>query len=214
MRVIALVAQKGGSGKSTLALSCAVVAEGQGNRTLVLDMDPQGTAEEWYQIREADTPKLARVTTAELPAAITRAAQAFDLVVIDTPGRDEPGIAAAIRQAHFCLIPCRPTPADMKATPATVATITRLGKLGAFVLSQTPPRGARVREAANGLRVLGMVAPTPIVSRCAYQDAHGRGLTVTEYEPEGKAAAEIRALWQWITKKMEKLTYEQEAHIA
>ena len=58
MRVIALVTQKGGSGKSTLALSCAVVAEEQGNRTLVLDMDPQGTAEEWYQIREADTPEI------------------------------------------------------------------------------------------------------------------------------------------------------------
>ena len=102
----------------------------------------------------------------------------------------------------------------MKATPATVATIARLGKLSAFVLSQAPPRGARIREAANGLRVLGMVAPVPIVSRNAYQDAHGQGLTVTEYEPKGKAAAEVRALWQWITKKMEKLTYEQETHIA
>ena len=214
MRVIALVAQKGGSGKSTLALSLAVIAEEQGSRTLVLDMDPQGTAEEWYQMRDADTPKLARVTTAELPMAITRAAQAFDLVVIDTPGRDEPGIAAAIRHANFCLIPCRPTPADMKATPPTAATIARLGKLSAFVLSQAPPRGARIREAASGLQVLGMVAPIPMVSRTAYQDAHGRGLTVTEYEPKGKAAAEVRALWQWISRKMEKLTYEQETHIA
>ena len=214
MRVIAFVTQKGGSGKTTLAVSCAIAAEEQGLRALVLDMDPQGTAEAWYQDRETNTPKLATVNAAEIPAAINGVGQSFDMVFIDTPGRDEPGTAAAIRHADLCLIPGRPTPADMKATPATVATIKRLRKLSAFVLSQTPPRGYRIREAAIGLSVLGMVAPVHIVSRNAYQDAQGLGLTVTEFEPEGKAAEEIRALWQWIEKKLEKLTDEQETHVA
>ena len=131
-------------------------------------------------------PKLAAVTAAELPNAITGASRRFDVVLIDTPGRDEPSTAAAIRHADLCLIPCRPTPADMKATPPTVATIKRLGKLSAFVLSQTPPRGYRIREAAKGLSVLGMVAPVHIVSRNAYQDAQGRGLAAIEFEPDGK----------------------------
>ena len=214
MRVITFVTQKGGSGKTTLALSCAVAAEEHGARALVLDMDPQRTAEAWYQTREASKPKLAAVTAAELPNAITGASRRFDVVLIDTPGRDEPSTAAAIRHADLCLIPCRPTPADMKATPPTVATIKRLGKLSAFVLSQTPPRGYRIREAAKGLSVLGMVAPVHIVSRNAYQDAQGRGLAAIEFEPDGKAATEIRELWQWITKKLEKLTDEQETHVA
>ena len=94
----------------------------------------------------------------------------------------------------------------MKATPPTVATIKRLGKRSAFVLNQTPPRGYRIREAAQGLSMLGMVAPVHIVSRNAYQDAQGMGLGVIEFEPDGKAAAEIRELWQWIAKKLEKLT--------
>ena len=214
MRIITLVTQKGGSGKTTLALSCAVAAEEHGARALVLDMDPQRTAEAWYQTREATKPKLATVTAAELPDAITGGRQRFDVVLIDTPGRDEPSTAAAIRHADICLIPCRPTPADMKATPTTVATIKRLDKLSAFVLSQTPPRGYRIREAAKGLSVLGMVAPVHIVSRNAYQDAHGMGLAVTEFETDGKAAAEIRELWQWIAKKLEKLTNEQETNVA
>ena len=213
MHVIAFVTQKGGSGKTTLALSCAVAAEESGFRTLILDMDPQRSAEAWYQSREAPTPKLAAITPAEIPNAIARSRQHFDILLIDTPGRDEPGTSAAIRHADLCLIPCRPTPADMKATPPTVATITRLGKLGAFVLSQTPPRGYRIREAAKGLSVLGLVAPRHIVSRNAFQDAQGLGLAVTEFEPNGKAATEIRELWQWITQKLEKLTDEQEAHI-
>ncbi len=208
MRVITFVTQKGGSGKTTLTLSCAAAAEEQGSRALILDMDPQRTAEAWYQTREAATPKLATVTAAELPNAIIGGQQRFDVALIDTPGRNEPSTAAAIRHADLCLIPCRPTPADMKATPPTVATIRRLGKLSAFVLSQTPPRGYRIREAAKGLSVLGMVAPVHIVSRNAYQDAQGMGLAVTELEPEGKAAAEIRELWQWVAKKLEKLTDE------
>ena len=206
MRVITFVTQKGGSGKTTLALSCAAAAEEQGSRALVLDMDPQGTAEAWYQAREATTPKLAAITAADLPNAIAGGQPRFDVVLIDTPGRDEPSTAAAIRHADLCLIPCRPTPADMKATPPTVATIKRLGKRSAFVLNQTPPRGYRIREAAQGLSMLGMVAPVHIVSRNAYQDAQGMGLGVIEFEPDGKAAAEIRELWQWIAKKLEKLT--------
>ena len=206
MRVITFVTQKGGSGKTTLALSCAAAAEEQGSRALVLDMDPQGTAEVWYQAREATTPKLAAITAADLLNAIAGGQLRFDVVLIDTPGRDEPSTAAAIRHADLCLIPCRPTPADMKATPSTMATIKRLGKRSAFVLNQTPPRGYRIREAAQGLSMLGMVAPVHIVSRNAYQDAQGMGLGVIEFELDGKAAAEIRELWQWIAKKLEKLT--------
>jgi chromosome partitioning protein len=62
--------------------------------------------------------------------------------------------------------------------------------------------------------VLGIVAPVRIVLRNAYQDAYGAGLGVTEYEPEGKAAEEIRALWKWIAKKLEKVRYERKAHVA
>lgn len=206
MRIIAFVTQKGGSGKTTLAVNLAVAAEQAGARVLILDLDPQASAEAWYQDREAQTPRLARVAAGELPRALELArGQGFSHVLLDTPGRDEPAVAAAIRAADFCVVPCRPTPADMKATPATAATIRRLEKPAAFVLTQTPPRGFRIREAEVGLGVLGPVAPTGVVARNAFQDAHGRGLGITEYEPEGKAAQEIRELWGWLARKVEKL---------
>lgn len=205
-RMIAFVTQKGGSGKTTLAVNLAVAAEQARARVLILDLDPQASAEAWYQDREAETPRLARGNAADLPRALELARrQGFSHVLIDTPGRDEPAVAAAIRAADFCVIPCRPTPADMKATPATAATIRRLEKPAAFVLTQTPPRGFRIREAEVGLGVLGPVAPVGVVARNAFQDAHGRGLGITEYEPDGKAAQEIRELWAWLARKVEKL---------
>jgi len=204
MHVISFVTQKGGSGKTTLTFCCAVAAQEQGAKVLILDMDSQGTAGAWYQDRETETPQLARVDAVNLPQALDAAKrQGFDFVLLDTPGRDEPATAAAIRASDFCIIPCRPTPGDMKATPPTMATIKRLGKKGAFVLTQTPVRGVRLAEAEAGLTVLGMVSPVRIVARHAYQDAQGRGQGVTEFEPRGKAAEETRQLWLWITTYME-----------
>ena len=207
MRVLTFVSQKGGSGKSTLVFCCAVAAQDKGKRVLILDMDPQGTATAWYKDRDSDTPALASISSGELNEAISKARKAgFDLVFIDTPGRDEPSTAAAIRVANLCIIPCRPTPGDMKATPPTIATITRLEKNAAFVLNQTPPRGRRNTEAEKGLAMLGMVAPQHIGMRHSYQDAQGAGLGVTEYEPAGKAAQEIAELWRWISRKLEKIS--------
>jgi chromosome partitioning protein len=206
MRVITFVSQKGGSGKTALATSCAVAAEQAGHKALILDMDPQGSAEVWYQDREAKTPRLARVASPELDTALKKArAAGFQIVMIDTPGRDDPATTAAIRVADLCVVPCRPTPADMKATPPTAATIKRLNKAAAFVLTQTPVRGFRIAEARAGLGMLGMVAPVPIVSRNTHQDAYGAGLGVTEFEPEGKAADEIRELWDWLESRLEKV---------
>jgi chromosome partitioning protein len=203
MKVISFVTQKGGSGKTTLAVNCAVVAaSGRSRRAVIFDMDPQASAENWFQVRQASEPQLIRVSASELPKAIDLAAKHFDFVFIDTPGRDEPAQALAIGKSDFCIIPCRPSPTDLQATPATVATIKRLGKPFAFVLTQTPARSFRISEAAAALAKLGDVCPVPVVTRNAYQDAQGLGLGVVEFEPKGKAAEETKLLWQWIQRKL------------
>ncbi len=60
MRVISFVTQKGGSGKTTLAFCCAVAAQEKGKRTLILDMDPQGTATAWFKDRINETRRSTR----------------------------------------------------------------------------------------------------------------------------------------------------------
>jgi len=56
-----------------------------------------------------------------------------------------------------------------------------------------------VAEAAAALATHGVpVAPVRLGERRAYARAVAGGRAVTEFEPKGKAAQEITALWEWV----------------
>jgi chromosome partitioning protein len=204
MKVIALVTAKGGSGKSTLAANLAVAAEATGEQVFLLELDRQGTLARWIDRRTADTPAFDRISSASelVPALDTLDKQGFSLVVLDTAGHDSALATAAIQAADLCLVPTRPTPADLEATQPTLEAIQSTRRKFAFVLNQTPVRSSRLSEAAAGLRVLGILAEPNIAQRNDYQDALGQGLGVTEFNPSGKAATELAALWAWVQRKL------------
>ena len=64
---IIFVTQKGGAGKTTLTVNLAVAAVRRKKRVLILDLDAQASAENWYQDREAETPQLVKATSWDLP---------------------------------------------------------------------------------------------------------------------------------------------------
>jgi chromosome partitioning protein len=212
MKAITFVTQKGGSGKSTLCISLAVAAQEAGQSVCILEMDRQATVSDWAEHRHADTPEVAQIDATQLDDIMARLRESdFDYVFIDTPGVDSPGTLAAIRAADLCVIPCRPTPADLRAFKPTLAAIYRLEKKFAFVLNQTPPRSYRVRDAADGLAVLGVLPDVNIVTRNDHQDALGMGQGVTEFNPTGQAASEVRRLWTWIEKRSQGHIYVKAA---
>ncbi len=199
MKTIAFVTQKGGSGKSTLCIGLAVAAQEAGASVCILEMDRQATIGDWAESRGPRPPEVAQIDSAEIAAVLTRLADCgFDYAFIDTPGAIGPETLAAIRAADLCILPSRPTPADLRAIRPTLAAIYRLEKRFAFVLNQTPSRSYRVRDAADGLIALGVLPDVNVVLRNDHQDAIGTGQGVTEFNPSGKAADEIRRLWGWI----------------
>jgi chromosome partitioning protein len=204
MRVIVLATQKGGSGKSTLAIGLAVAAMGEGQRVAIIETDPQGTVSSWSRRRTLPEPRIERAGSS---LDIERALLAlrhnrFTLAVIDTPATSNDLSASAIGAADLCLIPARPSPADIEAALPTLRTVRTLGKPFALVLNQAPTRGSRIGEAAVALNAAGMLALPYIVERNDHQDALGSGFGVTEFAPDGKAAAEIRSLWHWVWQAM------------
>jgi chromosome partitioning protein len=210
VNVITLAAQKGGCGKSALAISFAVLATQHSGPVLVLDADPQGTARQWQNGRDGKSPEVRSVrNAAELESTLSALpSDSFDFIFIDTPGRDEPGEAAAIRAAALTLIPCRPTMADVRAVPATAAVARRLNRHFAFVLTQVPTRGTRADETAAALAEVGEVAPIRIGQRIAWQDSYAAGLGVSEYEREGAATRELAALWRWLNARLKGLKHD------
>jgi chromosome partitioning protein len=204
MKAITFVTQKGGSGKSTLCISLAIAAEEAGSSVCILEMDRQATVSDWAEHRQRSSPEVAQIDANQLEDVLQRLqGSAYDYVFIDTPGVDSPGTLSAIRAADLCVIPCRPTPADLRAFKPTLAAIYRLEKKFAFVLNQTPPRSYRVRDATDGLAVLGVLPDVNIVMRNDHQDAIGLGQGVTEFNPSGQAAQEVRKLWSWLEKRMQ-----------
>jgi len=216
MRTIAFVTQKGGSGKSTLAISIAVAAMQDGEKVYILETDRQGTISNWGVRRSNPLPDIDQVENAASleQALVLLRSKGFTLAIIDTPGTDSVTNTAGIRLADLCIIPTRPSPADIEAAHPTLAAIRKTGKQFAFVLNQTPARSFRLNEASTALNMMGALALPYVALRNDHQDALGAGLGVTEYAPDGKAAEEIGALWGWIKRKLKGLPNDSPAPAA
>ena len=208
MYVVALVTQKGGSGKSTLAVGLAVAAMENGERVAFVEADPQGTISKWKERRgDNPYPRVVRIANPpEIEGALSRLeAEGIGLTVNALAMR-------AIARADLCLIPVRPSPADIEAAIPTLIAIRRLNRRFAFVLNQTPPRGCRLSEAATSLNSLGVLALPYVGQRNDNQDALGAGLGVTKFAQEGRASEEVRELWRWVLKKLVEGSLDHEPH--
>jgi chromosome partitioning protein len=202
MLVISFVTTKGGAGKSTLAFSTGVAAMQAGQSVAILDLDPQNSAVFWSKARKrADL----FVESVELDAVSNRIAElstaGFSLCILDTPGSGaiaEPAVLAS----HVCLIPARPNVFDLRAGETTRRMIRDMGKTAVFLLNQCPPmrQSARVQDGVRALESSGVLISPVISARVDFQDAARAGLGVTELNPSGPAAQEIRDLWAAIEK--------------
>jgi chromosome partitioning protein len=149
-------------------------------------------------------PEVVHVDAARLDTALAALAEAgMELVVIDLPGTHSPAITPAIRVANLVLIPARPNEIDIAASGETLATVKRLGKPYAYVLTFLPATGGREEEAREALEEEGhTVAPGGLSQLFDYSDAITAGQTAQELKPNGKAAEQVRALWKWVEKKL------------
>ena len=210
MQTIVLATQKGGSGKSTLAIGLALTAIQAGHTVRLIETDPQGTLSNWQNRRPYADPIVEPVYTAgEIePRLQSLERSGVTLVIIDTASGVNAATTAAIRHSDFCLIPARPSVADIEATTSTLGIVRAWKRPFAFVLNQTPIRGQRIGNAASSLGneaaldLADVLAQPLIVMRNDHQDALSAGLAVGEYAPTGKSAEEIRGLWQWLETRL------------
>jgi len=127
---VAVLNQKGGVGKTTVVLGLAAAAQRRGDRTLVVDLDPQGSAG-WALGVEADDdhlavgdvlvtgdPRIARAATVRsgwgsgvdvLPASRNLIDREADVATSATPRRLRAALAELVADYRTVLIDCAPS---------------------------------------------------------------------------------------------------------
>jgi chromosome partitioning protein len=118
--------EKGGTGKSTTAVHTAVALAASGHRVGALDLDSrQRTMTRYLENRDATMRRLTNQlpqatyavlddqTEAGLTSAIEHLAADIDVIVIDTPGRDDPVARAAILKADTLVTPMNDSFVDL-----------------------------------------------------------------------------------------------------
>ncbi len=202
MPTIAIVSQKGGSGKTTLALHLATSAVYAGHPAGIIDTDPQATAAAWGDWRGEFLPEVVTCPPVRLFSTVERVRRAgAEVVVIDTPPHGDTASREAVRVADLVLIPTRARAFDLHALEATAGLLAYASKPAYVVFNAVPSRASRMlAEAGKAAEALGLsVCPLHFGERAAFHRSSGTGEVAGEIEPEGKAANEVAALWNWVS---------------
>lgn len=207
MRTWAFVSQKGGSGKTTATCHLSAYALECGEKVAVIDLDPQHNAHDWYELRKSPVPDVIAALPERLAKIKNAAAEmGVTLLLVDTPPHTTGSALSAIRAADMIVTPTQPNIFDLLALKDTVSLLKQADRVGnaVCIVNGVSYQGAKqsfseAQVAAEGMGL--MVCPVYLEHRKPYASSLAKGLGVTEFEPKGKAAGEIRKLWAFLNDK-------------
>jgi len=221
MPVIALLQEKGGSGRTTLATNLAAAAHLAGSRSLVIDLDTQGSAFEWSLKRSEGSALSAVVVVRAVAESSRRKAKAqpltastllemgrgYDAVFLDGPPRLDALTLAAAVAADVVVMPVQSGPYDVWAAGTTLEALDQADAIRAelgkkpvrrfFVLNRANPRETLTAETRAELEDVGCLAGI-VGQRTIFKKSAACGEAVGTVEPKGAAAIEIRRVWRSI----------------
>jgi chromosome partitioning protein len=217
MRIVAVLNQKGGVGKSIIATNLAALGFLEGANTLLVDLDAQANAFDWYAARAEGSPIAGLVVhRADRPLSVPQlrrlVGEGRDLVVLDgAPYADEMLLSGAAA-ADVIIVPLCPG-GDVWPTVRTVKRV--LAQADAvreqlereparrlFVLNRVKGAGTRTSDAVRrALADEDLRVDLVLHDHTVLAEAFLAGESVFSYAPQAQAATELRRLYRLVMKQ-------------
>ena len=202
-KIIAVLNQKGGAGKTTLSTNLARALQLGGDKVLLVDSDPQGSARDWNAAGNGELLPVIGLDRPTLAKDIQAIRDNQDWIIIDGAPQIAELAVAAIKCADLILIPVQPSPYDVWACEDLVDIIKTRQEVAngkpkaAFVISRVIKNTQLSKEIGEALEGYGLPVFKHFTSqRVIFPKSAATGLTVMDADELGEAAAEIRAIAQ------------------
>lgn len=200
-KVFVIANQKGGVGKTTLTVHLATALARAGEKVLLVDADPQGSALDWSAAREGDPLfPVAGLPKASLHKELPALAAGYSFVLIDGPPRVYDVARSAIMASDLVLVPVQPSPYDVWAAKEIVdllgeAAVFKPALRSAFVVNRKIVNTAIGRDVADALAEYPVpVLKAAVCQRVMFAETAAQGRTVYELANGGAGAREVDAL--------------------
>lgn len=215
MATLCVSSTKGGCGKSTTAICVAAELALDGYRVALLDCDLNQHATHFGQI--ADVPGLAVVPAVDernVLAALRKAQDEAELVVIDLPGGSSTLALKALQRSNFVLIPCQATLPDVRDAVKTLEQIDDAQELARSPIARSliwsrllPGFEARAaRHVRKSIEERGLpIFKTAVMQRAALAEFHLTGKVPRQVDPNSSATQNITAVTAELLSNLEQL---------
>jgi chromosome partitioning protein len=198
--VISFVNQKGGVGKTTTAINLAASLVRKNHSLVLIDADPQGSAARWHAVENNQAFDVVHYPVPVQGSDIEMIAASNTDVLIDAPPAIGEITESVLSVSDLVIVPVSPSSLDIWSCRETLEMIQRVGRNrpdleGRLLITKKIPGtrvGRNAREAVSGFGF--ELLETELCQRVAYIDAITSGVSVMQYAPSSKAAAEIEDL--------------------
>lgn len=193
------------SGKTTIAVNLTVIESLKGKKVLLVDASGQNSSSDWVEHRKSlgitTMWNTIQLTAPSIVSRIKKVKDDYDIIIIDTGGRDIISQKSALTIANILIVPFQPQSLDISTIKQLSSFLNEVSSINPSLKSFVLLNRSEVLGYTNdALEIISEAEniyclPLLISQRKEFSNAAAKGLGVVEFKPaDKKAVSEITDL--------------------